>query len=82
MATGFYLSWTDKAAKAADTTDTIDDLTMAAAVASNLQRLQGYTRIDIVRVDDEAVLASITAEGMTGPAVDLRYERGVNPDYR
>jgi hypothetical protein len=71
MATGFYLSWTDRKNRAADTTvDTISSLPMATAMASNLQRLNGYSRVDVVEVETEETVATVDASGLHLEHVD------------
>jgi len=65
MAKGFYLSWIDRKSGMADTSDgTISSLRQAATVASNLQQSRGFTRVDVVAVEDEEVLISATWDGL------------------
>lgn len=71
MATGFYLTWTDRKNNAADTTvGTITTIQEAAAVASNLRRLEGYTKVDVVAVEDEEVVLTVDAEGLHAEHLD------------
>lgn len=64
-AAGYYLSWTHKGTRQADTTEgTIESLPMAAAMATNLQRLQGYTKVQVVEVGTEEEIVTVTAAGI------------------